>query len=88
MCIRDRHSPTGAEGLGEGLTFHGLRADLFRPERLALIAATKLGNETLLKVLRKLLLSQEGKEPRGFNSYVELGIHRTGAEYALPLTHI
>jgi len=81
VLVDEGHSPAGAEGLGEGLTFHGLRADLFRPERIGLIAETQLGNEALLKVLRRLLLSKEGKEQRGFISYVELGINQLGAVY-------
>ncbi len=76
------HAPAGDESLPEGLEFHGLRADLFRPEATAHLDATKLGNEALLQVLRKLLLSKEsGKQQRGFISYVELGINQLGAVY-------
>lgn len=76
------HEPGGDEERPDGLTFHALRADLFRPDRIALIHETKLGNEALLKVLRKLLLSKESnKQQRGFISYVELGINQLGAVY-------
>lgn len=76
------HTPAGDEQLPDGLEFQGLRADLFRPEATAHIDATKLGNEALLQVLRKLLLSKESaKQQRGFISYVELGINQLGAVY-------
>lgn len=76
------HTPAGDEQLPDGLEFQGLRADLFQPEATAHIDATKLGNEALLQVLRKLLLSKESaKQQRGFISYVELGISQLGAVY-------
>lgn len=67
---------------GPGLTFHGLRADLFRPEATAHIDAVGLGNEILQKVLQHLLLSKEKRgRDRGFISYAELGINQLGAVY-------
>lgn len=82
VLVDQGHTPGGDESLGEGLEFHGLRADLFRPEAISHIAETKLGNEALLKVLRMLLLSKEStKADRGFISYVELGINQLGAVY-------
>src|SRR5699024_10661774 len=76
------HSPAGDPDLPDGLTFNALRADLFRPEAIAHIGEVGLGNEALLQVLRKLLLSKEGgKQQRGFISYVELGINQLGAVY-------
>lgn len=76
------HTPAGDEQLPEGLEFQGLRADLFRPAATAHIDETKLGNDALLQVLRKLLLSKESnRQQRGFISYVELGINQLGAVY-------
>ncbi len=76
------HTPTHDENVAEGLTFNALRADLFRPQATALIDEVRLGNNTLLEVLRKLLLSKESrKKQRGFISYVELGINQLGAVY-------
>ena len=76
------HTPAGDDQLPDGLEFQGLRADLFRPEATAHLDATKIGNEALLQVLRKLLLSKESaKQQRGFISYVELGINQLGAVY-------
>ncbi len=66
----------------DGLVFHALRADLFAPAAIGLIAETKLGNVALQQVLRHLLLSKEqsGRD-RGFISYVDLGINQLGAVY-------
>ncbi|MET9326644.1 class I SAM-dependent DNA methyltransferase, partial [Tsukamurella sp. NPDC003166] len=66
----------------EGLTFGALRADLFRPEAISLIAEVKLGDAELQRVLRHLLLSKEARgRDRGFISYAELGINQLGAVY-------
>jgi len=68
--------------LAPGIEFNPLRADLFRPQAIALIDEVGLGNQALQEVLRHLLLSksQSGKE-RGFISYVDLGINQLGAVY-------
>lgn len=68
--------------LAEGLTFRSLRADLFRPEAIALIDAVKLGDGALQQVFRHLLLSKQvvGRD-RGFISYAQLGINQLGAVY-------
>lgn len=80
--VNEGHTPVGADTLDEGLTFNGLSADLFLPRATALIDEVHLGNEALLQVLRKLLLSKEQKgRDRGFVSYVELGINQLGAVY-------
>ncbi|WP_168582611.1 Eco57I restriction-modification methylase domain-containing protein [Gephyromycinifex aptenodytis] len=82
VLVDTGHAPTGDDGLAEGLEFHGLRADLFRPQAIEHIAETKLGNDALLRVLRMLLLTKESKKSdRGFISYVELGINQLGAVY-------
>ncbi|MBI9114981.1 class I SAM-dependent DNA methyltransferase [Sanguibacter suaedae] len=66
----------------EGLEFNSLRADLFRPEAIALIDEVGLGNLALQQVLGKLLLSKESRgKDRGFISYAELGINQLGAVY-------
>lgn len=66
----------------EGLTFRPLRADLFKPEAIALIDEVKLGNAALQQVLRHLLLSKEARgRDRGFISYAQLGINQLGAVY-------
>lgn len=76
------HTPQGDESLPEGLEFNALRADLFTPQATAHINEVELGNDALLQVLRKLLLSKEqGSKQRGFISYVELGINQLGAVY-------
>ncbi|WP_446664144.1 DNA methyltransferase [Flexivirga sp. B27] len=76
------HTPRGDEQLPDGLTFNALRADLFAADATALIDEVGLGNEAMLEVLRKLLLSKEtAKKQRGFISYVELGINQLGAVY-------
>ncbi|WP_369068360.1 DNA methyltransferase [Kineococcus terrestris] len=79
------HDPGAVDAEGvvrEGLTFRGLRADLFKPEATAHIDAVKLGNDALQRVLRHLLLSKEQRgRDRGFISYAELGINQLGAVY-------
>ncbi|QSB16872.1 class I SAM-dependent DNA methyltransferase [Natronosporangium hydrolyticum] len=82
------HSPAAEAGDEEeasatsGLTFHALRADLFRPEAIAHIDAVGLGNVALQQVLTHLLLSKESRgKDRGFISYAELGINQLGAVY-------
>jgi len=77
------HEPqAGEDGDADGLVFHSLRADLFRPEAIALIDETGLGNAALQQVLRHLLLSKESRgKDRGFISYAELGINQLGAVY-------
>ena len=73
---------TGADGVLKGLTFSGLKADLFHPAATALIDEVGLGNAAVQKVLRKLLLSKESRgRDRGFISYAELGINQLGAVY-------
>ncbi|WP_208009828.1 Eco57I restriction-modification methylase domain-containing protein [Nesterenkonia sphaerica] len=64
------------------LDFQPLEADLFNPERTALIDHSKLSNEALHDVLTRLLLSSEkwGTQ-RGFVSYANLGINQLGAVY-------
>ncbi|WP_433500844.1 class I SAM-dependent DNA methyltransferase [Sphaerimonospora sp. CA-214678] len=88
--------PDGSEG--EGLRFEPLRSDLFEPEAIKLIGRdvisldeddpdaprvdTRLRNETLHKVLRKLMLTKGRKKERGgFISYAQLGINQLGAVY-------
>ncbi|GIH72625.1 class I SAM-dependent DNA methyltransferase [Sphaerimonospora thailandensis] len=88
--------PEGSEG--EGLRFEPLRSDLFEPEAIKLIGRnaislddddpdappvdTRLRNETLYKVLRKLMLTKGRKKERGgFISYAQLGINQLGAVY-------
>ncbi|HEY9289793.1 MAG TPA: DNA methyltransferase, partial [Microlunatus sp.] len=78
------HTPVTADddGIGDGLTFNGLRADLFRPAATRRIDETGLSDEALQRVLRKLLLSKETRgRDRGFISYVDLGINQLGAVY-------
>lgn len=76
------HTPDGDASLPQGLEFNALRADLFAPSATNHINEVRLGNEALLQVLRKLLLSKEqGSKQRGFISYVELGINQLGAVY-------
>src|SRR5690606_16566438 len=78
------HQPVATEEESEleGMTFNALRADLFRPEAISLIAEVRLGNDALQRVLRRLLLSKESsKTDRGFISYAELGINQLGAVY-------
>ncbi|MEJ5943683.1 hypothetical protein WDZ17_00055 [Pseudokineococcus basanitobsidens] len=77
-------APTGDEDEGSDgrLTFQPLRADLFRPEAVALIDEVGLGNGALQQVLGHLLLSKESRgRDRGFISYAELGINQLGAVY-------
>ena len=80
----DRAADDAAEGgaFAEGLEFNSLRADLFRPEAIALVDEVGLGNLALQQVLGKLLLSKESRgKDRGFISYAELGINQLGAVY-------
>lgn len=68
--------------LAEGLTFSPLRADLFKPEAIALINDVKLGDAALQQVLRHLLFSKEiAGRSRGAISYAQLGINQLGAVY-------
>jgi hypothetical protein len=91
-----------AEGLseGEGIRFESLKADLFDPSKTRLIGRipdpryddevsrldTRLRDEALYKVLRRLMLAKgsgkKGKNQRGgFISYAQLGIPQLGAVY-------
>ena len=64
------------------MTFRSLRADLFKPEAIALIDEVKLGDAALQQVLRHLLLSKQAAgRDRGFISYAQLGINQLGAVY-------
>lgn len=81
--IDEGHDAGGDEpALAEGLRFRSLRADLFKPEAIALIDEVKLGDAELQKVFRHLLLSKQvaGRD-RGFISYAQLGINQLGAVY-------
>jgi hypothetical protein len=90
------------EGLseGEGLRFEPLKADLFEPSKTRLIGRipdprsdddapvldTRLRDEALYRVLRRLMLAKgsgkKGKNQRGgFISYAQLGINQLGAVY-------
>jgi hypothetical protein len=90
------------EGLseGEGIRFESLKADLFKPSKTKLIGRitdprhddeaplldTRLPDEALYKVLRRLMLAKgsgrKGKNQRGgFISYAQLGINQLGAVY-------
>ncbi len=70
------------EHLPEGLIFNSLKADLFLPEAISLIAETGLGDAAMQQVLAHLLLSKERKgSDRGFISYANLGINQLGAVY-------
>ena len=90
------------EGLseGDGLRFESLKADLFEPSKTRLIGRipdpryddeaplldTRLRDEALYKVLRRLMLAKgsgrKGKNQRGgFISYAQLGINQLGAVY-------
>ena len=90
------------EGLseGEGLRFESLKADLFETSKTRLIGCipdprsddeapwldTRLRDEALYKVLRRLMLAKgsgkKGKNQRGgFISYAQLGINQLGAVY-------
>lgn len=75
------HDDIGA-AFDEGLTFHALSADLFRPAATRFIDAVGLGNAALQEVLDRLLLTkQKPGRDRGFISYAELGINQLGAVY-------
>ncbi|MEB4616441.1 Eco57I restriction-modification methylase domain-containing protein [Leucobacter sp. M11] len=66
----------------EGLTFHSLRADLFRPAAVALIDEVGLGDAQLQSVLTNLLLTkQKSGSDRGYISYANLGINQLGSVY-------
>jgi hypothetical protein len=90
------------EGLseGDGLRFESLKADLFEPSKTRLIGRipdpryddeaplldTRLRDEALYKVLRRLMLAKgsgrKGNNQRGgFISYAQLGINQLGAVY-------
>lgn len=76
------NSEADADEEVDGLVFRPMRADLFRPESTALIDEVGLGNAALLRVLRKLLLTEgSATEGAGFISYVELGVNQLGAVY-------
>ena len=79
----DSNGTEGPAQHGAGtLRFENLEADLFRPERTALLDEVGLGNKALQQVLENLLLSREKKgKARGFISYVALGINQLGAVY-------
>ncbi|KKO82899.1 Eco57I restriction-modification methylase domain-containing protein, partial [Corynebacterium otitidis] len=62
--------------------FRGLEADLFSDEATSLIDKFGLNNDTLISVLRLLLLTPErpGRQ-RGFVSYASLGVAQLGQVY-------
>ncbi|MFC7788100.1 DNA methyltransferase [Microbacterium sp. MAHUQ-60] len=78
-------STDAAADAPEGLEFHSLSADLFRPESVALIDEAELGDGALQRVLSLLLLTREERTKkggdRGFISYADLGINQLGAVY-------
>lgn len=79
----------------DGLRFEPLKSELFEPSAIGLIRRdlpldeddprtidTRLRNETLYKVLRKLMLTRGRRRERGgFISYAQLGINQLGAVY-------
>ncbi|PYY45743.1 Eco57I restriction-modification methylase domain-containing protein [Curtobacterium sp. MCBD17_023] len=78
------HAPEARDddGAEPGLQFESLRADLFKPEAIALIGEVGLSDRNLQQVLRRLLLSKETKgRDRGYISYADLGINQLGAVY-------
>ncbi|WP_322785231.1 DNA methyltransferase, partial [Corynebacterium otitidis] len=77
----DTWSPDDAAG-DPGLVFRGLEADLFSDEATSLIDKFGLNNDTLISVLRLLLLTPErpGRQ-RGFVSYASLGVAQLGQVY-------
>ncbi|UXN24517.1 class I SAM-dependent DNA methyltransferase [Curtobacterium flaccumfaciens] len=78
------HAPEARDddGAEPGLQFESLRADLFKPEAIALIGEVGLSDRNLQQVLRRLLLSKETKgKDRGYISYADLGINQLGAVY-------
>lgn len=78
------HAPEARDddGAEPGLQFESLRADLFKPEAIALIGEVGLSDQNLQQVLRRLLLSKESKgRDRGYISYADLGINQLGAVY-------
>lgn len=78
------HAPTASDddAAEPGLQFESLRADLFKPEAIALIGEVGLSDRNLQQVLRRLLLSKETKgRDRGYISYADLGINQLGAVY-------
>lgn len=96
MVNDGRRPRTGAEvSEGEGLRFEPLKSALFAPESVRLICRsylldddenrivdTRLRNECLYRVLRKLMLAKgRRKERGGFISYAQLGINQLGAVY-------
>ena len=73
---------TAAQHGAGALHVENLEADLFHPDRTALLDEVGLGNKALQQVLENLLLSREKKgRARGFISYVALGINQLGAVY-------
>lgn len=82
LVDRGHDGSGGDPAAAEGLVFQPLRADLFKPDAIALIDEVKLGNAELQKVFRHLLLSKQAKgRDRGFISYAQLGINQLGAVY-------
>ncbi|MEV4019906.1 class I SAM-dependent DNA methyltransferase [Nonomuraea angiospora] len=95
--VNEGHRPrTGDEvSEDEGLRFEPLKSGLFESSATGLIRRdlpldeddprtidTRLRNETLYKVLRKLMLTRgRRKERGGFISYAQLGINQLGAVY-------
>ncbi|WP_454037441.1 DNA methyltransferase, partial [Corynebacterium otitidis] len=77
----DTWVPDDAAG-DPGLVFRGLEADLFSNEATSLIDRFGLNNDTLISVLRLLLLTPErpGRQ-RGFVSYASLGVAQLGQVY-------
>ncbi len=74
--------PRDDDGAEPGLQFESLRADLFKPDAIALIGEVGLSDRNLQQVLRRLLLSKETKgRDRGYISYSDLGINQLGAVY-------
>ncbi|MGA5758833.1 class I SAM-dependent DNA methyltransferase [Nonomuraea bangladeshensis] len=95
--VNEGHRPRTGDEVSEeeGLHFEPLKSALFESSATGLIRRdlpldeddprtidTRLRNETLYKVLRKLMLTRgRRKERGGFISYAQLGINQLGAVY-------
>ncbi|MGN9779791.1 class I SAM-dependent DNA methyltransferase [Nonomuraea sp. ZG12] len=95
--VNEGHRPRTEDEVSEeeGLRFEPLKSGLFEPAAIGLIRRdlpldeddprtidTRLRNETLYKVLRKLMLTRGRRRERGgFISYAQLGINQLGAVY-------
>ena len=81
-------SNKGENIVNKAFTMEPLKAHIFDPERTPLLNKVQFNNETLIKVIRRMSISEaKGKVRSGRISYAQLGINQLGAVYEALLSY-